>query len=279
MKLNINTLVQSVFSNLELNNFHTLDRDNLPIWQPPLVGVAAGDDPYYDFLKEHIGDFHWDPSEVFALKYDNTPASDLRVVSVAFPQTEETLKLQRNETVFPCDNWVVSRGEWEPLIKEFCSKLEFHLERKQIRCAFIDLQPQFHREESKNLGIASVWSHRHSAYAAGLGTFGLSDGFITEKGKAVRLTSFIVEASLPITKRRYLGHHDWCLYYQNGSCGACIQRCPVHAISAQGHNKNACNDYEDTAIAQYWPSHIQQGNYIFGCGLCQAGVPCQNKRP
>ena len=28
---------------------------------------------------------------------------------------------------------------------------------------------------------ASPWSHRHMAFAAGLGSFGLSDGFINEK--------------------------------------------------------------------------------------------------
>jgi hypothetical protein len=33
---------------------------------------------------------------------------------------------------------------------------------------------------------ASSWSERHAAHAAGLGTFGLCDGLITAKGKAMQ---------------------------------------------------------------------------------------------
>lgn len=61
------------------------------MFEKPLIGVVAGDDPYYDFLKEHIGEFHWSPAEVFALKYgQGTDPSSLRVICMIFPQTEET---------------------------------------------------------------------------------------------------------------------------------------------------------------------------------------------
>ena len=39
------------------------------------------------------------------------------------------------------------------------------------------------------LHIASDWSERHAAYAAGLGTFGLTRALITEKGIAGRFGS------------------------------------------------------------------------------------------
>ncbi|HUX98016.1 MAG TPA: hypothetical protein VMV49_00555 [Candidatus Deferrimicrobium sp.] len=44
---------------------------------------------------------------------------------------------------------------------------------------------------------ASTWSHRHMAFAAGLGSFGLSDGFLNERGIAMRCGSVIVEYQLP----------------------------------------------------------------------------------
>ncbi|MEG2502181.1 MAG: hypothetical protein RSA73_04140 [Anaerovoracaceae bacterium] len=278
--MNINKLIGQVFQTLELNNFHTLGKPDEPIWETPLIGVAAGDDHYYAFLKEHIGPFHWSPKEAFNLKYNRFVQSrDLRVVSMVFPQTEATKMAQKQAKVFPCDRWTVSRGEWEPLIREFSKKMVIDLEAKGIPCVSIDLQPEFKREISTKEGIASVWSHRHTAYAAGLGTFGLSDGLITEKGKAIRLTSLIVEADLDVTPKTYSGHHDWCLYYRDGSCKACINRCPVNAISLKGHDKDVCSNYEDLAVENYWPTHIKRGDYIFGCGLCQAGVPCQDKRP
>lgn len=280
MRAKIYSIINDIFSNLERNNYAVLGEPDLPIWQEPLVGVAAGDDSYYDFLKEHIGEFHWSPQEAFALKYsDKVQAKDLRVISLVFPQTMKTKLSQRKAKVFPCDYWLVSRGEWEPLMREFSGKMVDRLEAEGIRCVSIDLQPQFHLQRSTEQGIASVWSHRHSAYAAGLGTFGLSDGLITEKGKAVRITSFIVEAPLEVTKRPYQGHYDWCLFHQNGSCKACVSRCPVNAISKQGHDKEICSAYEEEAISKYWPDHIERGDYIFGCGICQVGVPCQDKRP
>lgn len=98
--------------------------------------------------------------------------------------------------------------------------------------------------------------------AAGLGTFGLSDGFISEVGKAVRLTSYVVQADLPVTERGDRGPYDWCLYYAKGTCGACMKRCPVGAISKDGHDKNRCASYEDEAIARYG-RHTLSGATIF----------------
>lgn len=61
--------IYNVFDGLESNSFETLGKPEVCMFEKPLIGVAAGDDPYYDFLKEHIGEFHWSPAEVFALKY------------------------------------------------------------------------------------------------------------------------------------------------------------------------------------------------------------------
>jgi len=278
--MEIKQIIYDVFDSLEKNNFATLGRPEDPMWERPVIGVASGSDPYYDFLKDHIGPFHWSPQEVFGLKYKNVPnAEKLRVVSMVFPQTENTKEHQRKATVFPSDNWVVSRGEWEPLMQEFSRKLVKRLEDEGLRCVSIDLQKEFKRMHSENLGIASKWSHRHSAFAAGLGTFSLSDGFISEKGKAIRISSLIIEADLMITPRGDRGPYDWCLYYQDGSCGKCIKRCPVEAISEKGHEKYTCAAYEDEAVAKYWPSHIERGDYIFGCGLCQTDIPCESKKP
>lgn len=276
----VNSIIYEVFSNLKLNNFKALGMPYEPMYEKPLIGVCAGDDPYVGFLKEHIGEFHWSPAEVFQIKYgESVEGKKLRVISLVFPQTEATKKMQEGATVFPCDRWVVSRGEWEYMMNEFSSALEESLEKEGIRCASIDLIKVFCREDSENLGIASKWSHRHMAYAAGLGTFGLNDGFISEKGIAVRMTSIVVEADLDITDRGDRGPYDWCLYYSKGTCGACIGRCPVNAISEKGHDKNRCFDYEDEACEKYWPSHIDGSGYIFGCGLCQVKVPCRDKRP
>ncbi|MDY6824326.1 MAG: hypothetical protein SWH68_11110 [Thermodesulfobacteriota bacterium] len=53
-----------------------------------------------------------------------------------------------------------------------------------------------------NVGWASPWSHRHIAYAAGLGKFGMHDFLITEKGCTHRLGSFVVHKKLQPNRQR-----------------------------------------------------------------------------
>jgi len=49
------------------------------------------------------------------------------------------------------------------------------------------LIPNWTIVKSERFSYASSWSERHAAHAAGLGTFGLCDGLITARGKAMRV--------------------------------------------------------------------------------------------
>lgn len=272
--------VNKAYDSLESNDFRTLGKPDIPMWERPLMGAAAGDDPYYAFLKEHIGDFHWTPSEVFALKYGEAPeAGQLRALTVIFPQNPETRELQSKENRFQCANWAVSRGEWNALVLEFGEKAERILEEMGIRAVCVDTRKELSFEMSDRWGRAASWSHRHSAFAAGMGTFGLSDGFITEKGMAVRFTTIILEADIDVTPRGDRGHYDWCLYFRSGICGACIRRCPKRAISEKGHDKEKCDAYLEECF-EHWSKELDTSKYMeVGCGLCQSKVPCMDKRP
>jgi len=276
----LDQIIQNTYESLELNHFSTLGRPDHVMWDVPFFGVSKGDDPYYNFLKEHIGEFHWSPLEAFRLKYPGESSeAQLRVVSICFPQTMESKETQSKETVCPSREWIVSRGEWEPMIREFSEELTKTLAELGVRSASIDLLPGLTVHKDGNFGLSATWSHRHAAYISGLGTFGLSDGLITKKGKAVRFATLIVESPLEGTIRPYGNHHEWCLYYRDGSCGVCMSRCPIGAITQQGHDKDACNGYEEVFTSKYWPKDIDRTNYKIGCGLCQVGIPCQNSRP
>jgi epoxyqueuosine reductase QueG len=127
------------------------------------------------------------------------------------------------------------------------------------------------------VGIASSWSERHAAYAAGLGTFSLSDGFISSRGIAHRCGSVITRLVLPPTPREFSNHHSNCLHYHDGSCGACITRCPVGAITRNGHDKTRCRELvygtaPEKLSEKYGVPHT-------GCGLCQTKVPCEAAIP
>ena len=140
-----------------------------------------------------------------------------------------------------------------------------------------DLLPGWKIEKSERFTFASTWSERHAAYASGLGTFGLCDGLITARGKAMRLGSVVARIKIAPTPRAYSDHHEYCLFYSTGACGKCIERCPVQAVSTNGHDKLKCHAHSITVATDYVKSHYGFDGY--GCGLCQTGVPCESRIP
>ena len=58
------------------------------------------------------------------------------------------------------------------------------------------------------VGLASTWSERHAAYAAGLGTFSLNDGLITERGIAHHPEDWRNYFHLGFNHFFYLGDYD-----------------------------------------------------------------------
>ena len=103
--------------------------------------------------------------------------------------------------------------------------------------------PHWKRLKSPRVGLASKWSERHAAYACGLGAFGLSDGLITAKGKAIRVGSVVTDLLLRPSEKVYPHSQANCLYYFNSTCKACATRCPAGAITAKGHDKDKCQEY------------------------------------
>ena len=73
--------------------------------------------------------------------------------------------------------------------------------------------------------------------------FGLCDGLITAKGKAMRVGSVVAKIAIEPTPRPYADHRAYCLFFANGTCGKCIDRCPVRAITEAGHDKEKCRQH------------------------------------
>ena len=134
------------------------------------------------------------------------------------------------------------------------------------------LVPNWTIVKSERFSYASSWSERHAAHAAGLGTFGLCDGLITAKGKAMRAGSVVAKISLEPTPRPYADHRAYCLFFADGTCGKCIDRCPVRAITEAGHDKEKCRQHLARSRAYVEKTYKFEG---YGCGLCQVGVPCE----
>lgn len=257
-----------------------------PIFDEPLVGFADGDDPLFEEYKTIIAAFHLTPREALTKQLADTPGTDspelsaVSVISIVLPIARDTRLSNRKETRGPSLRWNHTRWQGQDLVIDLSRYVVSLLEEVSQHAVAPELAPFFKLRRLPG-GLGSTWSQRHVAYAAGLGTFGLSDGFITPKGVAMRCASVVTDLKIPPTPRPYPNHLANCLFYANGSCGRCIERCPGGAISEQGHDKNRCltiliDGQKPWMEGAHGPGYI--GTYA-GCGLCQTKVPCEDRIP
>jgi hypothetical protein len=250
-----------------------------PAWEEALVGFSSGSDPVFREFKEHIGPFYYTPEEIFNLTFvrQTAAANELTVISWILPQREVTRADNRAEHFYPSERWVRARFPGEDFNILLRKHVVAELEKKGIQALAPMLSPFWRKEMSPKFGMASRWSERHAAYASGLGTFGLCDGLITPKGKAHRVGSVIARVRVAPCERPYNDPHEYCLFFSDGSCMACADRCPVGAITEAGHDKKRCWDHAGGTCAEY--AKKQFGFDGYGCGLCQTGVPCEDGIP
>ena len=115
--------------------------------------------------------------------------------------------------------------------------------------------------------LKSPWSHRHLAYAAGLGTFGINNMLITELGCCGRYDTFLsdipIETGSPIET-------EYCLYKKDKSCRVCVDNCFAGALTTEGFDRFRCSETLKTNLPIV-------GQEV--CGKCVTGIPCAYRIP
>jgi len=257
-------------------------------WEDVLVGFSDGADELYGFLKEHIGLFHWTPTEAFVLgeaanrgssddDSDHPRPDELTVISWALCQTESTKAANRAETELPSEPWARARIFGQDCNRRLHKALVETLTDRGYQAVAPGFIRQWAERSSPRFGPACTWSERHVAYISGLGTFSLSGGLITERGQAVRFGSVVVRASIPASPRRYSDPFAYCLFFARGTCGVCARRCPVGSISGEGRDKGACAKHLKPVSEEFVKREYGFDGY--GCGICQTRVPCESGIP
>ena len=281
------------FIEKEIKTFaHTSSLNRMPmsdnfIFDEPLVQFADGDDPIFAEYKTIVHPSHLTPREALAKTFNKSPEdipAHLSIISWILPITSKTRESNRRRTLTPSRLWMYTRRYGE----KFNEALREHVVKllTEMGCMAVApvLQPYFEapilrpdfKYETSEKGCYSNWSERHIAYAAGLGTFSLSDGFITERGIAHRCGSVVTNLVLPPSPRTAKSPYSNCLFYVNSKCNACIARCPAGAITENGHDKLKCLEYlkikRQFSIEKY---NVEAD----ACGLCQVKVPCEFRNP
>jgi len=246
-----------------------LPESDTPYLDEPQVGFSSAADPLFEEYKRIIGPFHLLPEELLS--------GAATVISWVLPINRTVRESNRKQTDLPSLEWALTRTHGEVINGDLRRHMAAWLETQGYLAAAPQYSALWKEFGDTPVGIASSWSERHAAYVAGLGTFSLSDGFITSRGIAHRIGSVITTLPLNPTQRTFKGHHSNCLHYHDGSCGACIARCPVGAITRSGHDKYRCREL----VYGTAPKKLseQYGTPQTGCGLCQTKVPCEAEIP
>ena len=272
----IESWIKERMSKIEYNNMKELPGFAFDI---PSVAFSRGADPLYAFYKDHIDpDFYRLPQEWLQAVYghDFDPAR-ISVISWFLPQTEDTKQKSREVDDCPPLEWTMVRVHGEECNRQLAKALEQHLVELGYEAVAPMVSDQFSWGDSEKFVKVSNWSERHTAYISGLGTFGLCDGLISQRGKAGRYGSVIVYAPLEATARTYTEYNEYCMA-KNG-CTACIKRCPAGAITLEGgHDKRKCMQYHSEVIEKIDHERYGYDGYAV-CGLCQTGVPCESCIP
>jgi epoxyqueuosine reductase QueG len=117
----------------------------------------------------------------------------------------------------------------------------------------------------------SAWSHRHAAYIAGLGTFGLNRLLITEQGCCGRLGSLATDLVLIPTPRP---EGEFCLHRAGGSCTKCVRKCIRNALGMDTFDRHAC--YQTLLDNE---ARLGMSGHADVCGKCSCGLPCSSRNP
>lgn len=246
----------------------------------PITQFALADDPLFEEYKKIIGEYHLTPREAFELTFGKGSYHGGTVISIVLPINERIRKSNGGQKEWPSKEWALLRTFQVSFFSELANFLVKFLNEKGYKAVAPYQSEYFKRVNEPKTGPSSNWSERHIAYVAGLGTFSLNDAFITEKGIAIKLVSVVTDFEVAPDKRKAKDYRENCLFCSQGSCGACIKRCPVGAISKEGHDKIKCYKYaygEDAKnLAESYGGNREVGA---GCGLCQTNVPCEGLNP
>jgi epoxyqueuosine reductase QueG len=221
-------------------------------WRTPLVGYAYANDSLFEELKSVVSPSHAHPKDLL-------PKAKT-VIAFFIPFIKEIPKSNIKEK-YCSDLWAESYIATNLLIKDLSIHLDKFLFEQGHQSKVIPATHNFDEEK-----LISDWSHRHIAYIAGLGTFGMNNMLITAEGCGGRLGSLITTAEISPSSRP---DHEYCLYKFDQSCKRCIERCVNHAFADMQFDRFRCYEmclHNDERLKKFGTTDV--------CGKCLVGVPC-----
>ena len=224
------------------------------VWGNPIVKFGDATLPEIKQLRTIVHPEHFMPKEIL---------SEATVIIAYFIPYNEQIGNSNIPEELNSEEWAKTYERTQKLVAELENGLISYITKNGYLAEKIDDQKAFDKEVSK-----SRWSHRHVAKCCGLGTFGINNMLITEKGCCGRIGSIVTNLDVipdsPVET-------EYCLRKRIGTCGLCVKRCPSKALTETGYELVSCRQQCDKNRTVY--------NNINTCGKCVVGVPCTYAKP
>jgi len=226
-------------------------------WQDPIISFAAANDHLFYKLRETISSTHALPTDFLA--------DAQSIITYFIPFVKDTV-ISNIEGLNASREWGVAYVETNQLIQDLNAFVCDKLHEDDYRA--INMSKAFNYDKTK---LITDWSHRHVAFIAGLGNFGLNNMLITEKGCCGRIGSIVTNFKLPPTPR---SDRENCLYKYNGLCRKCVDRCVASALTETTFNRFNCHEMCLTNASIFKDLGI-----VDVCGKCLVNLPCSFMNP
>lgn len=251
----MNVKLEKLICNFIINY---MDRKDIETkWNEPIISYADSTDELFYKLKTTVSPSHGLPTDFL----ENAKT----VVAYFIPFREEVVKSNINEKA-SSNMWAKAYIETNRLIFDLNTFIQIELEALGFDSTVIPATHNFDEEK-----LISDWSHRHVAYIAGLGKFGLNNMLITDKGCCGRVGSFVTNLEIEATTR---DNKEKCLYKNSGICKKCVQRCVNDALKIDSFDRHKC--YE---MCLYNAEVHRDIGLADVCGKCLVNVPCSFRDP
>jgi epoxyqueuosine reductase QueG len=250
-----NKIVETIETTLDDYEKH----NRLKLWKKPVIEIISAKDRKLKTLKKAVSVEHLMP-------YDILPDAK-SIISFFVPFRENIVKSNIKGTM-ASEEWAIAYIQTNDLITTINNNIEGLMGKNGYTTGKI---PATHNFDAQKL--ISNWSHRHIAYMAGMGTFGINNMLITENGCCGRFGSIIINYELHEYKK-IKKPKEKCLNKLDGSCGICQKKCVVNAYDNNSYDRHKCYK-QCLENAEY---HKTIG-YADICGKCLVGLPCSMKEP
>lgn len=226
-------------------------------WQEPLVAFADARDHLFERLGQWASPDHAMPQSLL-------PGAGS--VAVYFLPFESDVPRSNRTSRHASDQWAQAYVETNALITSLNMHLTGLLRAHGLTAAGIPPTHNFDQER-----LMSHWSHRHVAWIAGLGTFGVHGMIITQRGCCGRLGSLVISGECEPTARP---GYEFCLHKHGRTCLACVKKCRAGALQEDSFDHRLCY----SILLENARVHENKG-LADVCGKCLSMVPCSGTNP